>query len=61
MSENYEPALDGDIRKRIGQLLKAQYQACATNELPPQLLALTKKLNKEPSTHQAPMVRDIES
>jgi hypothetical protein len=31
----------------IGQKLKAYYQACGTEELPPRLLALLKKLDEE--------------
>jgi hypothetical protein len=48
-------------RERIAKELKEYYQACATKELPPRLVALTKKFNEEPSTDQAPLVRDIES
>jgi hypothetical protein len=34
-------------RERIGQKLKKLYQACATDELPPRLLAALKKLDEE--------------
>jgi hypothetical protein len=35
------------IRERIGQTLKDYYQACTTDELPPQLLTVLKKLDEE--------------
>jgi hypothetical protein len=35
------------IKDRIGQQLKAQYDACTNEELPPRLLALLKKLDEE--------------
>lgn len=35
------------VRERIDQLLKDHYQACTIAELPPQLLAVLKKLDKE--------------
>jgi hypothetical protein len=34
-------------KDRIGQQLKAHYQACTTEELPPRLLALVKRLDEE--------------
>jgi hypothetical protein len=34
-------------RERIDKELRAYYQACITRELPPQLLALLKKLDEE--------------
>jgi len=34
-------------KDRIGQQLKAHYQALASEELPPRLLVLLKKLNEE--------------
>jgi hypothetical protein len=34
-------------RDRIGQLLKVHYQACTTEELPPGLRAVLKKLEQE--------------
>ena len=34
-------------KDRIGQQLKAHYQALATEELPPRLLALLKRLDEE--------------
>ena len=34
-------------KERIGQQLKEHYQACTTEELPPRLLALIKKLDEE--------------
>jgi len=48
-------------KDRVAEQLRKYYQACATEALPPRLLALTKKFNEEPSTDQPPMVRDIES
>jgi hypothetical protein len=40
--------------KIIGDKLRAYYQACTTEELPPRLLALLKKLDEEiePSAEQ---------
>jgi len=40
-------AIDVQTRERIGQRLRDYYRACATEELPPQLLTLLKKLNQE--------------
>jgi hypothetical protein len=34
-------------RERIAKELEEYYRACATEELPPQLLALSKKLDEE--------------
>jgi len=34
-------------KDRIGQQLKEHYRACATEELPPRLVALLKKLDHE--------------
>jgi hypothetical protein len=34
-------------RERIDKELKGYYRACTTRELPPQLLALSKKLDEE--------------
>jgi hypothetical protein len=34
-------------KERIGQELKKYYQACTTDELPPRLRALVKKLDEE--------------
>jgi Anti-sigma factor NepR len=34
-------------KDRIGQQLKAHYQACTTEELPPRLVELLKKLDHE--------------
>jgi len=36
-----------EAREQIGQKLKKLYQACATDELPPRLLAALKKLDEE--------------
>jgi hypothetical protein len=36
-----------ETNKILGQKLRAYYQACTTEELPPQLLALLKKLDEE--------------
>jgi hypothetical protein len=35
-------------RMHMGQQLKKHYQACMTEELPPRLLALVKKLDEDP-------------
>ena len=35
------------VRERIDNELKEYYRACTTGELPPQLLALSKKLDDE--------------
>ena len=35
------------VRKQIDDELKKYYRACTTGELPPQLLALSKKLDEE--------------
>ena len=35
------------INERIGRELTKYYQACVTDELPPRLLALLKKLEQE--------------
>jgi hypothetical protein len=47
----------------IGHQLRAYYQACTTEELPPRLLAALKKLDQEiePSAGQVEVIRDIES
>ena len=39
------------IRERLGHLLKGHYQACMTDELPSQLLAVLKKLDEERPEH----------
>jgi hypothetical protein len=36
-----------NIKDRIGEQLRAHYRALTTEELPPQLLALLKKLDEE--------------
>jgi Anti-sigma factor NepR len=36
-----------EINKLIGHKLRAHYQACTTEELPPRLLALLKKLDEK--------------
>jgi hypothetical protein len=48
-------------KERIGQQLREYYRAYTTDELPPRLLALTKKLDEERPTEQPPMVRDTEN
>jgi hypothetical protein len=50
-------------KEQIGRQLKTHYRACASEELPPRLLALIKKLDEEiePSAGQPPIIRDIES
>ena len=47
-------------KARIGQLLRAHYQTHATEELPPRLLALIKKLDEEtePSAEQVQVIRE---
>jgi hypothetical protein len=47
----------------IGQKLKAYYQACTTQELPPRLLAALKKLDEEieSSAEQVALVPEIEN
>ena len=47
-------------KARIGQLLRAHYQGYATEELPPRLLALIKKLDEEtePSAEQVQVIRE---
>jgi len=48
--------------KVIGQQLRAYYQACSSEELPPGLRALAKRLSEEtrtPAEHPA-IIRDIE-
>jgi hypothetical protein len=49
--------------KIIGEQLKAYYQACATEELPPRLLEALKKLDEESqrSAEQVEIIRDIEN
>jgi hypothetical protein len=50
-------------KERIGQQLRDYYRACTTEELPPRLLALVKKLDETPdiSAEQVKVIRDIES
>ena len=50
-------------KERIGQQLRDHYQACTTEELPPRLVGLIKKLNEKPerSAEQVEMIRDIEN
>jgi hypothetical protein len=50
MSENRTPvelARLSLIKEQIGLQLRDYYRTCATEELPPQLLALLKKLDQE--------------
>ena len=47
------------IRDHIGHLLKKHYQACTTDELPPLLLALLKKLDEERPELSAPQVQAV--
>ena len=49
-----------DWTDRIGQQLKAYYQALATEELPPRLLALLKRLDEEtePSAEHVEVIRE---
>jgi hypothetical protein len=42
-------------REQIGEELKQYYRACATGALPPQLLALSKKLDEELLKKRAPI------
>jgi Anti-sigma factor NepR len=39
--------LDQRVKGRIGQQLKDYYDSCITEELPPRLLAVLKKLDEE--------------
>jgi hypothetical protein len=48
-------------RERIGQQLRDYYRACATEELPPRLLALIKKLDEKPEVTVEQVIRSIES
>jgi hypothetical protein len=50
-------------KERIGQQLRDYYRACTTEELPPRLLALIKKLDEKPelTAEQVQVIRDIES
>jgi hypothetical protein len=52
-----------ETNKIIGQKLRAYYQACTTEELPPRLVALVKGLDQEtePSADQPEIIRDIEN
>jgi hypothetical protein len=47
-------------KERIGQQLRVYYRACTTEELPPRLLALIKKLNEksELTAEQVQIIRD---
>jgi hypothetical protein len=60
MSKQRTPDEGFDWKARIGQLLRAHYQAYATEGLPPQLLALIKKLDEEtePSAEQVQAIRE---
>jgi Anti-sigma factor NepR len=43
-----EDSLDSAlVREQIGRSLRNHYQACTSQELPPRLLALLKKLDQE--------------
>jgi hypothetical protein len=50
-------------KERIGQQLRDYYRACTTEELPPRLLELVKKLDETPelTAEQVQVIRDIES
>jgi hypothetical protein len=60
MSKQRTPDDRSSTKGRIGQLLRAYYQAYATEELPPRLLALIKKLDEEigPSAEQVQAIRE---
>jgi hypothetical protein len=47
------------IKEQTGRQLKEHYEACTTEELPPRLLAVLKKLDEElePSTEQVEVRR----
>jgi hypothetical protein len=49
MSEKQRPnqGLDHRIKGQIGQQLRDYYQSCLSEELPPSLLAVLKKLDEE--------------
>jgi hypothetical protein len=50
-------------RRHIGEQLKNYYRAFTTEELPPRLLKLVKKLDEETevSAEPVPVIRDIEN
>jgi hypothetical protein len=52
-----------ETNKIIGHKLKAYYQACTTQELPPRLLAVLKKLDEETesSAEQVALVPDMKN
>jgi Anti-sigma factor NepR len=49
MSEKRPPnhGLDQRVKERIGQQLRDYYDSCISEELPPRLLAVLKKLDEE--------------
>jgi hypothetical protein len=47
------------IRDHIGRLLQKHYQACTTDELPPRLLAVLKKLDEEQPELSGPQVQAV--
>jgi hypothetical protein len=47
------------IRDHIGRLLQKHYQACTTDELPPRLLAVLKKLDEEQPELSGPRVQAV--
>jgi predicted metal-dependent hydrolase len=49
-------------REQIGRQLKTFYERCMTDELPPRLREVLKKLDEDqPSTAQPPLIREIEN
>jgi hypothetical protein len=52
-----------NTKERIGQQLKLYYEAYTSEELPPRLLALIKKLDEEiePTPGHPAIIRDVES
>jgi len=47
------------IRELIGHKLKRYYQENTTEELPPRLLALIKKMDEEQPEHSGPQVQAV--
>jgi hypothetical protein len=49
MSEKRRPnqGLDQRVKRQIGQQLRDYYHSCISEELPPSLLAVLKKLDEE--------------
>jgi hypothetical protein len=49
-------------KERIGQQVREYYRACTTEELPPRLIAIVKKLDEKANRQQTNLkYRDIEN